>query len=588
MRLIIAEKPSVARGIADVLGHGQKADGCIICGDTTVTWCAEHLLTQANSEDYVNGGFVRRDDLPVVPDQWQLNPKDDRAKKQIGVIKALLKQANEVVNAGDADREGQLLVDEVLLYLGWKGKTLRLWLSSLDEESVRRALASFKPNETLRSLYDSALARQRADWLLGLNGSIALSRNLKAMGLEGGWSVGRVQTPTLALIVDRHARIKSHVKQEHYKVRAILDDATGIWQASEDLLTDGLLLDKQQAKQVVRAVDGRDGKVIGFSRRKGTRAAPLPYSLAALQMDANSHYGLSAKETLEAAQALYEAKLTTYPRTDCRYLPEEMHSEARKHHLLKNNEDNQKFGIDPHRKHAAWNTKEVTAHHAIIPTNKEINESELGTQKTNALKLYKLIKQSYIRLFMSDEEFEQQQALFQFSEKDGNDLVFKAMAKNVLYPGWTALDLKPGQETSDEEQQDEAENTQFALPDYTEGQQVHCNSAVIQTLQTKPARPYNDKTLIAAMTGIHRLVTDARLKARLKETSGLGTGSHARGDHRNALYQRLRGAQRQGHQPYRARNQPHRDGAQDLPGAGRSRRDSGARGRLGRHRHEKT
>ncbi len=191
MRIFIAEKPSVAKAIADVLGGASKADGYIECGSlaTRVTWCLGHLLEQAPPEEYVPGEGVRPEDLPVIPERWKLSPRDGAAGKQIKVIRDLLNAATEVVNAGDADREGQLLVDEVLLYLGWTGKTSRLWLSSLDDESVRRALVTCKPNAALAPLYESALARQRADWLLGMNGSIAISRNLQAAGVQGSWSV---------------------------------------------------------------------------------------------------------------------------------------------------------------------------------------------------------------------------------------------------------------------------------------------------------------------------------------------------------------------------------------------------------------
>lgn len=416
-----------------------------------------------------------------------------------------------MVNAGDADQEGQLLIDEVLIHLGWNGKTSRLWLSSLDEESVRRALASLKSNEAMRGLYDSALARQRADWLLGLNGSIALSRNLKSLGLEGGWSVGRVQTPTLALLVDRAAQIGGHKKQDHYKVQITLDDGvTAWWQIPDDLLADGLLLDKQQAEQVAQAVQGKTGRISSFTKRKGARTAPLPFSLAALQMQANGRLGLSAKETLESAQALYEAKLITYPRTDCRYLPAEMHSDAGD--ILKGIGQDGIAGIDARRKHAAWNTQEVTAHHAMIPTGKPLSQANLGD---HAAQVFGLVVQSYVRLFMADEEFEQKQAIFQFGGT--NALIFKATAKRVLNPGWTAV----GQEVrGDGEETEDQSSSQ--MPDYEQGQSVQCDKAAVKAQQTKPPKPYNDETLIAAMTGIHKLVVDPRLKARLKETSGLG------------------------------------------------------------------
>jgi DNA topoisomerase-3 len=276
MRLILAEKPSLARSIADALDQPIPGSRFITCGNTTVTWCIGHLLEPLRPEDYAQGAFIRREDLPVIPPVWKLQPRDQRAKDQLKVIQSLLRNASEVVHAGDADREGQLLVDEVLRHLGWRGKTLRLWTGSLDAETVQRALASLQPNEAMHSLYESALARQRADWLLGYNASIALSRNLKSQGMDGGWSIGRVQTPTLALIVDRASQIKGHTKQAHYKVQITLTDGvTAHWQIPEDLLADKLLLDQAQAEATVQAVEGQTGTVRTFTRRTLTRAAPF-------------------------------------------------------------------------------------------------------------------------------------------------------------------------------------------------------------------------------------------------------------------------------------------------------------------------
>lgn len=331
MRLIIAEKPSVAQAIAGVLSGARKSDGFIECaGSTRVTWCFGHLLEQAPPEDYVDGGRVKAEHLPVIPSAWKLSPRDGGAGKQVKVIRDLLKDATEVVNAGDADREGQLLVDEVLLFLNWKGKTSRLWLSSLDDASVRKALSDIKPNATLRPLYDSALARQRADWLLGMNCSIALSRNLQAAGVQGSWSVGRVQTPTLALLVDRKREIEHFKPCDFYQVIGHLDGGIkASWQTPDDLTDeDGRLLDRAKADEIARRITGKAARVTQFTRKAGERAAPMPYTLGALQKVASSRLGLSAKDTLAAAQELYEAKVTTYPRTDCPYLPMEMHGEA--------------------------------------------------------------------------------------------------------------------------------------------------------------------------------------------------------------------------------------------------------------------
>ncbi|BAP88343.1 DNA topoisomerase III [Burkholderiales bacterium GJ-E10] len=509
MRIFIAEKPSVAKAIAGVLGGASKVDGYIECGSlaTRVTWCFGHLLEQAPPEEYVAGEGVRPEDLPVIPERWKLSPRDGAAGKQIKVIRDLLKDATEVVNAGDADREGQLLVDEVLLFLGWTGKTSRLWLSSLDDESVQRALVTLKPNAALAPLYESALARQRADWLLGMNGSIAISRNLQAAGVQGSWSIGRVQTPTLALLVDRKREIGGFAPRDHYRTEALLAGGIrALWRIPEDMLTDGLLLEKSAAEATASAVRGRPARVEKFTRKTAERAAPLPYTLSALQKAASRRLGLSAKDTLAAAQELYEAKITTYPRTDCPYLPEEMHREAGRILKALGAEGG---GIDPARRHAAWNTAKVEAHHGIVPTGANPDAAGLSA---NAGRVFGLIRESYVRLFLSAEKFETREALFVFPGGER----FRAAARIVLEPGWTDLGGK-------EEGEADPEEVSGALPELVEGQTLACEAAQVLAKRTAPPEPYTDGTMIAAMTGVHKLVADAKLKARLKETSGLGT-----------------------------------------------------------------
>jgi DNA topoisomerase-3 len=510
MRLIIAEKPSVAQAIAGVLGGARKSDGYIECaGSTRVTWCFGHLLEQARPEDYVDGGKVLASHLPVIPTDWKLSPRDGGAGKQVSVIRGLLKTADEVVNAGDADREGQLLVDEVLLFLIWKGKTSRLWLSSLDDASVRKALSGIKDNTAMRPVYESALARQRADWLMGMNCSIALSRNLQACGVPGAWSIGRVQTPTLALLVDRQREIDHFKPRDFYQVMAHLDGGIkAAWQTPDDLVDeDGRLLDKSKAEETARRVTGKAARVTQYTRKSGERAAPLPYTLGGLQKVASSRLGLSAKDTLAAAQELYEAKVTTYPRTDCPYLPVEMHGSAAG--ILKSIGGADVAGIDPERKHAAWNTGKVEAHHGLIPTGQNPDGVNVSS---NAKRVFDLIRESYIRLFMPPEKYETREALF-----DIDGLSFRAAARMVLDTGWTKLG---GKEEDEGQEQGEAQGT---LPDLREGESRTCERGEVVSKRTAPPKPYTDGTLIAAMTGVHKLVTDPKLKARLKETSGLGT-----------------------------------------------------------------
>ena len=510
MRIFIAEKPSVAKAIADVLGGASKADGYIECGSlaTRVTWCFGHLLEQAPPEEYVPGEGVRPEDLPVIPERWKLSPRDGAAGKQIKVIRDLLNAATEVVNAGDADREGQLLVDEVLLYLGWTGKTSRLWLSSLDDESVRRALVTCKPNAALAPLYESALARQRADWLLGMNGSIAISRNLQAAGVQGSWSIGRVQTPTLALLVERKREIGGFAPRDHYQTEALLAGGIrALWKIPDDLLTDGLLLEKAAAEATASTVRGRPARVEKFTRKMAERTAPLPYTLSALQKAASRRLGLSAKDTLAAAQELYEAKITTYPRTDCPYLPQEMHGDAGRILRVLGAEGG---GVDPARRHQAWNTAKVEAHHGIVPTGANPDAAGLSG---NAGRVFGLIRESYIRLFMPPEKFEAREAIFVFPGGER----FRAAARIVLDPGWTDLGGK------DESEAVAEEVLCTLLPELAQGQTLACEAAQVLARRTAPPKPHTDGTLIAAMTGVHKLVADPKLKARLKETSGLGT-----------------------------------------------------------------
>ena len=511
MRLIIAEKPSVAQAIAGVIGGARRNDGFIDCpqAKTRVTWCFGHLLEQARPEDYVDGGKVLALHLPVIPAAWKLSPRDGGAGKQVKVIRDLLKDVTEVVNAGDADREGQLLVDEVLLFLGWNGKTSRLWLSSLDDESVRKALSGIKDNAAMRPLYESALARQRADWLMGMNCSIALSRNLQAVGVQGAWSVGRVQTPTLALLVDRQRDIQNFKPRDFYQVMVHLDGGIkAVWQTPDDLVDEeGRLLGKAKAEETALQVTGKAARVNKYARKTGERAAPLPYTLAALQKAASSRLGLSAKDTLAAAQDLYETKVTTYPRTDCPYLPMEMHDAAVG--VLKAIGGADIAGIDPARKHAAWNTGKVEAHHGLIPTGQNPDAASLSA---DAKRVFDLIRESYIRLFMPPEKFEAREAIF-----DIDGLTFRAAARMVLDPGWTRLGGK------DEDEGQEQGDGQGTLPDLREGEARTCERGEVVAKRTTPPKPHTDGTLIAAMTGVHKLVTDPKLKARLKETSGLGT-----------------------------------------------------------------
>lgn len=514
MRVLVAEKPKVGRELAAILGVVNSAEGYIECrNDTCVTWCRGHLLGQAPPEAYVSGGRVEARNLPIIPERWKIEVRDGDARKQLGVIKRLLEQADEVIHAGDADREGQLLVDEVLYALRWSGPTRRLWLSSLDGKSIRKALAALRPNAEYRHLFDAALGRQRADWLIGFNASIAYSRNLQARGVGGAWSIGRVQTPTLALIVDREREIARFTSRQHFTVGAGLktvrqEAIRSRWQIPEDLLIDGLLLDRAPADALAARIPGERAVVEKFTRKEHEREALLPYNLSKLKQVANRRFGLSGQATLNAAQELYEAKATTYPRTDCPYLPEEQHGDAGE--ILNALGALSIAGVDPRRKHPAWNTGKVEAHHAIIPTGRPVPEG----CSSGAHQVFSLIRDAYVRLFMPPERYETREAIFAFPEGER----FRAYSRFTLKPGWTELSG-----ADDEAGEDEEKETAGRLPDLEVGEHLECAAAEVAAKDTKPPRYYTDGSLEGAMVGIHKLIADPKMKARLRETSGLGT-----------------------------------------------------------------
>ncbi|MCE5394504.1 MAG: DNA topoisomerase 3 [Acidithiobacillus sp.] len=518
MRLFIAEKPSVARAIAQTLGNAEKRDGFLAVGKAQVTWCRGHLLSLWTPEEVIAGKAGERarvdaSHLPILPQSWKLRPRDADAARQIRVIAGLLKTADEVVHAGDPDREGQLLVDEVLHYLGWKGPTKRLWLSAMDPESVKKALAALKDNASMQAISASAECRSQADWMVGMNASIALARNIQAKGGSGQWSIGRVQTPTLALLVKREEEMKNFQPRDYYLVAAHIREGIKAWwrmgKDQEGIDEENRLLHSEIAEDLVQRISGQPAKVTAFTRKEGKREAPLPYSLSTLQKTASSRFGMSAAKTLAAAQELYEAGVTTYPRTDCSYLPMEQHGDAAR--IL------QALGIegaDPAIRHGAWNTARVEAHHGIIPTGQPLP----GSASREACQIFGLVRESYARLFFPPERFEEREATFGIVGE-----TFVAKSRVITDPGWTRLgDEGKGEEEKNGKGTDE-QDTSGALPILDKGEERVCERGEVVARRTQPPKPFTDGTLITAMTRIHTLVEDPKRKARLRETSGLGT-----------------------------------------------------------------
>jgi DNA topoisomerase III, bacteria and conjugative plasmid len=532
MRLFIAEKPSLARAIADVLPKPHsRGDGFIKCGENDyVTWCVGHLLEQAEPEAY-NPIFKqwRLEHLPIIPDKWQLIPRKDVAK-QLKTVEKLIHQADELVNAGDPDREGQLLVDEVFSYANLsvekRDQIKRCLISDLNPSAVEKAVQKLQPNRNFIPLATSALARARADWLYGINMTRAYTIRGRQAGYHGVLSVGRVQTPVLGLIVRRDFEIEHFQPKDFFEVVAHIQNEkttenstalftfTALWQPSkacEDYQDeDGRVLSQSLAKNVVKRIKQQPAEVMEYSDKREKETAPLPYSLSALQIDAAKRFGLSAQEVLDICQRLYEThKLITYPRSDCRYLPEE-HFAERMAVLNAISTHAPTYRTLPdilnmEQRNRCWNDKKVEAHHAIIPTAK--NRTVNLTQQE--LNVYTLIARQYLMQFCPDAEYRKSKITLNIAGG-----TFIAQARNLQTAGWKTL---WGKEDNDEEQQEPL------LPRVKKGQILFCQKGEIISKKTQPPKPFTDATLLSAMTGIARFVQDKELKKILRETDGLGT-----------------------------------------------------------------
>ncbi|MGP9802746.1 DNA topoisomerase III [Rheinheimera sp. NSM] len=534
MILYIAEKPALARAIAAVLPKPQYKDNGFIrlANGDVVSWCIGHLLQQAEPEDY-NPDYKRwqTTHLPIVPQKWVLKVRKS-AEQQLNVLKKLLKQADSLVHAGDPDREGQLLVDEVLSYCGVNGaklaNTQRLLISDLNPPAVKRALSQLKPNKDFVPLSTSALARSRADWLYGLNMTRAYTLQGQKAGYQGVLSVGRVQTPLLGLVVRRDLEIANFVAKPFYQVVAEVETAdkqrfSALWQPSAACAPwqdeEGRVLLKALAEKVQQKITGQPAAVSKLQHKDGKQAAPLPYNLSALQIDAGKRYGMTAQQVLDSCQQLYERhKLITYPRSDSRHLPREQLKQAVEvcGAIAANDPDLAGAVQEANTKliSKAWNDSKVEAHHAIIPTGKRQPLSRLNVAEQ---RLYQLIARQYLAQFYPP--FCYSDTLVELTIAGGN---FIAKARTEQAAGWKQLFRRDAEPTPLDEQTDPAMQ-QTALPALKHGQQLLCTAAQLLEKQTRPAPAFTDASLLAAMTGISRYVKDEAVRKILRDTDGLGT-----------------------------------------------------------------
>ncbi|KPZ68135.1 DNA topoisomerase 3 [Shewanella sp. P1-14-1] len=540
MILYIAEKPSLGRAIADVLPKPhKKGDGYIMdANGNYVSWCVGHLLEQAEPDAYDPAyKSWQLAHLPIVPDSWKLKPKS-KTRSQLSTLKKLIKQASSLVNAGDPDREGQLLVDEVIAHAGVKAdklaQTQRLLISDLNPSAVKRALGQMRSNKEFVPLSTSALARSRADWLYGMNMTRAYTIQGKKVGYQGVLSVGRVQTPVLGLVVRRDEEIANFVPKPFYEVLAHLltdknESFSAKWKPSEAcqpyMDEEGRVLAKGLAENVVGRITDQPAQVTKLEAKSKRQNPPLPYSLSSLQIDAAKRFGMSAKDVLDTCQSLYERhKLITYPRSDSRYLPAEQHGLAPQ--VIKaivSNDATLTAKIDSPNaklKSKAWDDKKVDAHHAIIPTEKMANLTSLSSKEA---KLYSHIARQYLAQFYPAYLYDETQV--EVTIAGG---LFTTKAKQETAMGWKQLfassqSSKTSMSYINGPSGHKDEEELNTLPPLVNGQQLHCARGELLEKTTQPPKHFTDATLLGAMTGINRFVSNSEVKKILKDTDGLGT-----------------------------------------------------------------
>ncbi|SEJ04709.1 DNA topoisomerase-3 [Azotobacter beijerinckii] len=500
----------------------RRGDGCWLGANVTVTWCIGHLLETAPPDAY-DARYKRwvLEDLPIVPEQWKMLVKPKTAS-QFKVVKRLLGEARELVIATDADREGEMIARELVEHCRYRGPIRRLWLSALDDASIRKALAALKPGAETFTLYHAALGRSRADWLIGMNMSRLFTLLGRQSGYQGVLPVGRVQTPTLRLVVDRDRSIADFVPVPYWAIEVQLLGADGTpfiahWRAPEEACDEqGRCLKQEWAQRAADAMRrAASARLVELKTERMREAPPLPFDLGTLQEVCSKKLGLGAQETLDIAQALYEThKVVTYPRSDCGYLPLSQHGEAPAILAALGRADPALAGLlpylDPQRRSRAWNDAKVGAHHGIIPTAAAKDLDRLvGKQRA----VFTLIRARYLAQFLPNHEYDRTQADF-----DCAGHALRAVGKRIVEPGWRralpeALTPAKGREAPPPQD----------LPALCEGQDCAVAQVTLKDLWTQPPKPFTEGDLIKAMKNVAKLVDDPRLKQKLKDTTGIGT-----------------------------------------------------------------
>ncbi len=535
--LIIAEKPSVATDIARVLGVRQKRNGYMENERYAVTWAVGHLINLKEPEDY-DSRYKKWQfsDLPILPAEMGLKPYQ-KTEAQLNILTDLAKRNDigELICATDSGREGELIFRYIYHYIQCRKPVKRLWISSMTDEAILEGFQKLKDSREYDNLYYSAKCRSEADWLVGINATRAYTTLYADL-----FSVGRVQTPTLALIVDREEELANFVPKDYFEVVAELDSPAGSYEGTwfEDQISETKIMKLEAAEKIAEKVRGKSGRVVEIEKKNQKQKPPLLFDLTELQRQANKDFGFTAQEVLDLAQLLYERhKLITYPRTDSRYLSEDM-----KPTVL---ETLRSIDVPPFQEAISklktengWNIvftkrviddKKITDHHAIIPTKKTPMLKSLNDRER---KIYQMIVKRFLAVFYPDYEYQMIKVITEIEAE-----FFVSKGKLVKQEGWKWLYQKPEQRIKREEKsnseegadQDRSVNSEEEgvqddepvgnLPPLRKGQAAEAKDCRILKKQTTPPKPYTEASLLSAMENAGRFVEDEELKEQLKESS---------------------------------------------------------------------
>ena len=509
MTVCIAEKPSVAKDIARIIGATAQRDGYYEGNGYQVTWTFGHLCELKYPEDYTpEWKRWSLGALPMIPPRFQIRLKQDKGvQHQFEVIQRLMKAAERVVNCGDAGQEGELIQRWVFQLTGAHCPVERLWISSMTDEVIREGFSTLKPSDNYQSLYEAGLCRAIGDWLLGMNAT-----RLYTMKYGGPWtknrqplSIGRVQTPTLALIVRRQQEIEQFVPEPYWVLSTVYRDVT--------FSSTQKVKDEKEGQEAMEAISSVPFTITSVEKKKGTEAPPRLFDLTALQVECNKKFGYTAETTLNIIQSLYEKKVTTYPRVDTTFLPDDVYPTCGK--ILNGIKEQYADLLQPLRgrplkkSKKVFDSSKVTDHHAIIPTG--VPARSLTDTERN---VYDLVARHFIAVFYDDCHFATTTV-----KGEAAKIEFKVSGKEILAEGWRFVFPKEKKEPKDDKQAEE----ERTLPAFTKGESGPHTPSLTQKF-TQPPKPYTEATLLRAMETAGKLVEDEELRDAMKE-NGIGRPS---------------------------------------------------------------